>query len=89
MSNATVTRGGGLGLSGALFLVFLVLKLIGEISWSWWWVTSPLWIPWVVFFTVLVVALILTGVLNLFESKANKQGRKARKALDDYRRSLR
>jgi hypothetical protein len=26
-----------------LFLCFLVLKLTGVISWSWWWVTAPLW----------------------------------------------
>jgi hypothetical protein len=29
-------------------LIFLTLKLagIGEVAtWSWWWVTSPLWIP--------------------------------------------
>ena len=26
-----------------LFLVFLVLKLTGFITWSWWWVTCPLW----------------------------------------------
>lgn len=35
----------GLGLTGVLFIVFLVLKLCGVILWSWWWVTSPLWIP--------------------------------------------
>jgi len=31
-----------------LFLIFLTLKLaeIGPVAnWSWWWVTSPLWIP--------------------------------------------
>ena len=27
-----------------LFLVFLVLKLCKVITWSWWWVTAPLWI---------------------------------------------
>lgn len=26
-----------------LFIVFLVLKLTGQINWSWWWVTAPLW----------------------------------------------
>ncbi len=26
-----------------LFIVFLVLKLMGVIAWSWWWVTAPLW----------------------------------------------
>ena len=30
-----------------LFIVFLVLKLTGTIDWSWWWVTSPLWLPFV------------------------------------------
>jgi len=28
-----------------LFVVFLILKLTGNIDWSWWWVTSPLWLP--------------------------------------------
>lgn len=35
----------GVGICTVLFLIFLVLKLIGVITWSWWWVTSPLWIP--------------------------------------------
>jgi hypothetical protein len=33
----------GIGLAGLVFVVFLVLKLIGQIDWSWWWVTAPLW----------------------------------------------
>lgn len=32
-----------LGFTGALFLVFLVLKLTHVIDWSWWWITCPLW----------------------------------------------
>ena len=36
----------GIGISGVLFIVFLVLKLTETIDWSWWWVTAPLWIPW-------------------------------------------
>ncbi len=28
-----------------LFLIFLVLKLTEVITWSWWWVTIPLWGP--------------------------------------------
>lgn len=28
-----------------LFLLFLGLKLGGAISWSWWWVTAPIWGP--------------------------------------------
>ena len=39
------TKSGGIGLGGVLLVVFIVLKLIGAITWSWWWVLSPLWIP--------------------------------------------
>lgn len=35
----------GGGLTTTLFIVFLVLKLTNVIDWSWWWVTSPLWVP--------------------------------------------
>ena len=34
----------GVGITTVTFIVFLVLKLTGLIDWSWWWVTSPLWI---------------------------------------------
>lgn len=49
------TTGGGIGFGGALFLLFLGLKLTGNIAWSWWWVTAPLWIP---LGLVLVIAII-------------------------------
>jgi len=35
----------GLGIGTILFLIFMTLKLTGDIDWSWWWVTAPLWIP--------------------------------------------
>lgn len=34
----------GLGLCDVLAVVFIVLKLIGVIDWSWWWVLAPVWI---------------------------------------------
>jgi hypothetical protein len=42
---ANESRSNGIGIGMVLFIVFLVLKLTGTINWSWWWVTSPLWIP--------------------------------------------
>jgi|694.fasta_scaffold106969_1 hypothetical protein len=36
-----------------LFVIFLTLKLTGVIDWSWWWITSPLWIPVLFMLTVL------------------------------------
>lgn len=34
-----------IGLFTPMFLIFLTLKLTNFITWSWWWVTAPLWIP--------------------------------------------
>ena len=43
----------------ALFIVFLVLKLTGVIDWSWWWVTSPLWIRVILAIMAIIVKTIL------------------------------
>lgn len=37
-------RSGGIGFFGLLTIVFITLKLTGVITWSWWWVLSPLWL---------------------------------------------
>lgn len=53
------TVSGGIGFSGLLTIAFIVLKLLGVISWSWWWVLSPIWISFaIVIVLVVVIALI-------------------------------
>jgi len=49
------TNSGGLGLIGVLVVVFIVLKLVGVIAWSWVWVLSPLWIELGLIFFILLV----------------------------------
>lgn len=44
-----------IGIAFPLFLTFLILKLTEVIDWSWWWVTSPLWIGAALFFAFLPV----------------------------------
>ncbi len=44
MTKEDVQTASGMSVPGIVFIVFLVLKLTGCIGWSWWWVTSPLWI---------------------------------------------
>jgi membrane protein YdbS with pleckstrin-like domain len=56
MNDKNNSASSGLGLGTVLFLIFLVLKLVGVIDWSWWWVTSPLWI------SAALTVLILVGV---------------------------
>lgn len=34
----------GVSLGTVLLVVFVILKLCGVITWSWWWVLSPIWI---------------------------------------------
>ena len=50
----------GLGLCDVLTVVFVVLKLIGVIDWSWWWVLAPIWIP--VF--IVVIAYIVISIID-------------------------
>lgn len=45
MSEKSSVEQGGFDLAQTLFTVFLVLKLTDLITWSWWWVTAPIWIP--------------------------------------------
>ncbi len=42
---------------GVLALIFIVLKLVGVIAWSWWFVLAPLWIPLVLILALALVAL--------------------------------
>jgi hypothetical protein len=37
------TSSNGLGLVTTVFIVFLVLKLTGYVTWGWFWVIAPLW----------------------------------------------
>ena len=48
-----------IGLFGALGIAFVVLKLIGMLTWSWWFVTMPFWGPPVFLGVVLGVGALL------------------------------
>lgn len=62
-----VVNKSGVSLGGLIFVVFLTLKLagIGQVAtWSWWWVTSPLWIG-VAIYLAIVLGAIAIGLLGL------------------------
>jgi hypothetical protein len=56
------TSSSGIGITGVLFVVFLVLKLTGNIDWSWWWVTSPLWILTLLYVGLFLITFILVSI---------------------------
>jgi hypothetical protein len=50
----------GLSFLEILQILFIALKLIGTINWSWLWVLSPTWIS-----IIIVVAVIIGGSNNI------------------------
>lgn len=54
------TASGGIGFLGALQILFIALKLLNKITWSWWWIFSPTWIPLLIVFLVIVIIAIVT-----------------------------
>jgi len=51
----------GMGFMSCLALIFITLKLVGAISWSWWWVLAPIWGPVVLVALFLVVGSIIVA----------------------------
>ena len=63
---------GGIGFLGLLTIAFVVLKLTGTISWSWWLVLAPL-------YAVPVLLLSIAGILFAVVAVANAIERRGRK----------
>lgn len=56
----------------SLTTLFIVLKLLGIVSWSWVWIFSPIWIPiaiclviWLLVFSFIIVIGVLLGIVFL------------------------
>lgn len=67
-NNKNTAIGGGLTFLQVLFLIFLVLKLTGKTvvaSWSWWWVTAPLWGGFAIVAVIWIIIIIILGLAAL------------------------
>lgn len=58
-NNNNKVSSGGIGFTGLLTIVFIVLKLTKVINWSWWWVLSPVWIY---FILIILIAVVCVGL---------------------------
>lgn len=45
-----------------LGIAFIVLKIMGYITWSWWWVLAPFWIPACLGILLLLLLIVIVGV---------------------------
>jgi hypothetical protein len=65
MAESNVNASRGMGLGSVLFIVFLVLKLCDVITWSWWWVTCPLWAPFIII-PAIFLGIFVIGAIIIF-----------------------
>lgn len=54
----------GIGFTGLLTIVFITLKLMGYINWSWIWVLSPIWIGLLITVVFLLIAWVCVLISN-------------------------
>jgi hypothetical protein len=54
----------GSGFLGLLTIVFITLKLLGKINWSWFWVLSPLIFSLVFGLLIVIIILILVVIYS-------------------------
>lgn len=58
---------GVLGLLGLTQIVFIGLKILNIIQWSWIWVLSPVWVPVVLFIAGVCLCLVGIGIGAIFK----------------------
>ena len=83
---ASVVWSGGCSFSGLLTIAFVVLKLCGVISWSWWLVLLPLIISIGLPIAIVLIMLLVYFVCGLCVSIRNK--RTLKKTHKEFRRKL-
>jgi len=52
-------KSSGIGFVGLLTIVFIILKLLEKIDWSWWWVLSPILITAAGIILLLIIAFVI------------------------------
>ena len=52
--NKNNSTSGGIGFTGLLTIVFIVLKFCHVIEWSWLWVLSPIWISLIISIGIII-----------------------------------
>ena len=57
----------GPGVGGLLGVLFVALKLTGQIDWSWFWVLAPFWIPWVFIGGILLFVLVIAVIAAILK----------------------
>ena len=68
-SSKSSSSGGGVGIPTVIQIVFIILKVVGVIKWSWFWVLSPTWISILVVILVFLIFLIVRSIIKASRNK--------------------
>jgi len=65
-----------------LFALFFLAKIFDKIDWSWWWIFSPLWVPFALIIIIIlgwVLLVVFAAIFDYFIELKNKwkNGRKS------------
>lgn len=67
--NTKNTTRAGITFTEALTLLFIALKLLNVIDWSWWWVLSPIWVTLI----IAIIGIIAILAIKKLENKKRKK----------------
>ena len=68
------TTSSGVGFPIVVTVVFVILKLVGVINWSWWWVLAPTWISLGLGLALILITVLCTAIVRLIDKR--KRGKK-------------
>lgn len=74
-NTSSSSSSGGIGFAGLLTIVFIVLKLLHKIAWSWVWVLAPAWISAALVVFILLVVLGVAWLAVMFGGKSRRARR--------------
>ena len=57
-------KSSGIGFCGLLTIVFIVLKLLKVINWSWLWVLAPIWIPIIITLIIVIITFVIVKIAS-------------------------
>lgn len=60
-----------------LTIAFVVLRLCEVIRWSWWWVLSPVWLPFAAVFAAGGVLMLLSVIGRIILRLTDRRGKEA------------
>jgi hypothetical protein len=67
MDDNNLNSSNGVGFLGLMFLIFMTLKIMGYITWSWWWVSAPLWVPFIIVLMIILIFLLTETLIEFLK----------------------